>query len=409
MSNIIRPEVLSPAGDMERLRAAVLFGADAVYLGGKELGMRASPLNFTDDELCEAVVFAHQNGVKVYLTCNTVPTNDEADRLEETLKTAAKCGVDALIIADMGVFMTARRVVPQLEVHMSTQVGIVNYITACELYKMGAKRIVLARELSLDDIARIRDKAPPELELECFVHGAMCMSFSGRCLLSHYMTGRDANRGECAQPCRWGYHLVEEKRPNEYYPVYEDERGSYILNAKDLSMIRDIDKLAAVGVNSLKIEGRAKSAYYVAVITNAYRNAVDEYLKDPQGFVLPQWIDDETCKVSHREYSTGFFYDRPQNGQCYKDGGYVRSYDIVATVDYWSDGVLYVTQRNRFYPNDALEILVPKGRFMPFVAKEIFTEQNEPVENACHSMQHLKIPSEKAYPQGSILRKQKEL
>ncbi|MEG2852368.1 MAG: U32 family peptidase, partial [Hydrogenoanaerobacterium sp.] len=179
---------------------------------------------------------------------------------------------------------------------MSTQVGIVNYITACELYKMGAKRIVLARELSLDDIARIRDKTPPELELECFVHGAMCMSFSGRCLLSHYMTGRDANRGECAQPCRWGYHLVEEKRPNEYYPVYEDERGSYILNAKDLSMIRDIDKLAAVGVNSLKIEGRAKSAYYVAVITNAYRNAVDEYLKDPQGFVLPQWIDDETCK-----------------------------------------------------------------------------------------------------------------
>ena len=408
MPNLILPEVLAPAGDMERLRAAVLFGADAVYLGGKEFGMRASPLNFSYDELKAAVEHAHAHGVRVYLTCNTVPTNDEADRLEEHLKTAAQCGIDALIVADMGVFMAALRVVSGLEIHMSTQVGIVNYLTANELYQMGAKRVVLARELSFDDIKRIRDKTPPELELECFVHGAMCMSFSGRCLLSHYMVGRDANRGECAQPCRWGYHLVEEKRPNEFYPVYEDETGSYILNAKDLSMISDIDKLVAAGINSLKIEGRAKSSYYVAVVTNAYRCAVDEYMKAPEAFTLPTWILDETLKVSHREYSTGFFYGRPENGQCYQNGGYVRSYDVVATVDEWRNGVLYVTQRNRFFKGDLLEVLVPKGGFTPFVAEEIFTIEGNPIENACHSMQPLKIPTMQKFPSGSIIRKQKE-
>ncbi|WP_312645190.1 U32 family peptidase [Hydrogenoanaerobacterium sp.] len=407
MADTMIPEVLAPAGDRERLNAAVLFGADAVYLGGKEFGMRSSPMNFSLDELKQAVEHAHKNGVRVYLTCNTVPTNEEMDRLPEYLRNAAACGIDALIVADIGVMMTAKRVVPDLELHMSTQVGIVNYVAACELHQMGAKRVVLAREMSFDDIRRIRDKAPDSLEIECFVHGAMCMSFSGRCLLSHYMVGRDANRGECAQPCRWGYHLMEEKRPNEFYPIYEDERGSYILNAKDLCMIEYIDKLANAGINSFKIEGRAKSAYYVAVVTNAYRNAVDSYLRDPAHFKLEPWIEEETRKVSHREYSTGFFFGRPENGQCYKDGGYVRSYDVVATVDECRDGRMYITQRNRFFAGDELEILVPEGGSTPFVAQQIFNQYGEPVESACHAMEKLSIPTDRQFPAGSILRKLK--
>lgn len=407
MADLIRPEVLAPAGDRERLNAAVLFGADAVYVGGKEFGMRSSPMNFSLDELKQAVEYAHQNGVRVYLTCNTVPTNDEMDRLPQYLQDAAACGIDALIVADMGVMMTAKRVVPDLELHMSTQVGIVNYVTARELHQMGAKRVVLARELSFDDIRRIRDKVPESLEIECFVHGAMCMSFSGRCLLSHYMVGRDANRGECAQPCRWGYHLMEEKRPNEFYPVYEDENGSYILNAKDLCMIEHIDKLADAGINSFKIEGRAKSAYYVAVVTNAYRNAVDSYLRDPRHFQLEAWIEEETRKVSHREYSSGFYFGAPENGQCYKNGGYVRSYDVVATVDECRDGRMYITQRNRFFAGDELEVLMPKAGFVPFVAREIFNEFDEPMQSACHAMQKLYIPTDKIFPPGSILRKLK--
>lgn len=407
MADLIRPEVLAPAGDRERLNAAVLFGADAVYVGGKEFGMRSSPMNFSLDELKQAVEYAHQNGVRVYLTCNTVPTNDEMDRLPQYLQDAAACGIDALIVADMGVMMTAKRVVPDLELHMSTQVGIVNYVTARELHQMGAKRVVLARELSFDDIRCIRDKVPESLEIECFVHGAMCMSFSGRCLLSHYMVGRDANRGECAQPCRWGYHLMEEKRPNEFYPVYEDENGSYILNAKDLCMIEHIDKLADAGINSFKIEGRAKSAYYVAVVTNAYRNAVDSYLRDPRHFQLEAWIEEETRKVSHREYSSGFYFGAPENGQCYKNGGYVRSYDVVATVDECRHGRMYITQRNRFFAGDELEVLMPKAGFVPFVAREIFNEFDEPMQSACHAMQKLYIPTHKIFPPGSILRKLK--
>lgn len=408
MQNQWKPEVLAPAGDMERLKAAVLFGADAVYLGGKEFGMRASPLNFSQEELAQAVKFAHNSGVRVYLTCNTTPTCEEMERLPEHIKNAAECGVDALIVSDIGVMMTAKRVAPQLELHVSTQAGVVNHVTASEFYQMGASRVVLARELSLSDISLIREKTPPQLELECFVHGAMCMSFSGRCLLSHYMVGRDANRGECAQPCRWGYYLMEEKRPGEYYPVFEDEQGSYILNAKDLCMIGHIDELAQAGVCSLKIEGRAKSAYYVAVVTNAYRNAVDQYLADPAHFALAPWVEEETRKVSHREYSTGFFYGQPQNAQCYQSGGYVRSYDVVAVVDECRDGMMHITQRNRFFAGDELEVLVPRGGFEPLAVEQIFTEEGEAVQSACHAMQKLCIPCGRVFPAGSILRKGKE-
>ncbi|MEG1994081.1 MAG: peptidase U32 family protein, partial [Oscillospiraceae bacterium] len=251
MPEIIKPEVLAPAGDFERLKYAIQYGADAVFLGGTKFGMRAASANFDFDTLKMSVDYAHERGKKVYLTCNTVPTNAEVEELEEYLKEAAATGVDAFIVADIGVMMTAKRVAPDVDIHVSTQTGIMNYVTANELYKMGAKRVVLAREVPIEDIKKIRENTPPDLEIEAFVHGAMCMSFSGRCLISNFMIGRDANRGECAQPCRWSYHLMEEKRPGQFYPVFEDEKGSYILNAKDMSMIEYIDKVVDAGVTSL--------------------------------------------------------------------------------------------------------------------------------------------------------------
>ncbi len=269
------PEVLVPAGDMERLEAALRYGADAVYLGGKQHSMRSAPKNFTLEELAAGCKKAHAQGVRVYCTVNTLLKNEEVEALPAYLHDLAGCGVDAVILADMGVLMLCRREVPELEVHISTQAGVTNYLTARELYKLGAKRVVLARELSLEEIRGIRQNTPPELELEYFVQGAMCVSFSGRCLLSNYFTGRDGNRGECAQPCRWRYHLVEETRPGQYFPISEEENGTYILNAKDLCLLPHLDKLRDAGVDSFKIEGRAKSAYYVAVAANAYRCAAD--------------------------------------------------------------------------------------------------------------------------------------
>ena len=269
-------EILSPVGDMERLYAALDYGADAVYLGGTMFGMRAGSAKFDAMSLKIACDEAHSRGKRVYLTCNTLPHNNEMPLLEGFIKDAVAAGVDALIANDIGVFSLIRKYAPDMEIHISTQAGIVNYVTANEFYNMGAKRVVLARELSLEEIAEIRTKTPKELEIECFVHGAMCVSFSGRCLLSQYLVNRDANRGECAQPCRWGYHLMEEKRVGEYYPIFEEEKGSYILNAKDLCMIDHIDKLAKAGVDSFKLEGRAKSSYYVSVVTNAYRIAMEK-------------------------------------------------------------------------------------------------------------------------------------
>ena len=306
-------EVLSPVGDTERFNAALKYGADAVYLGRKSFGMRSSPMNFDYEQLISAVNKAHEKGVKVYLTCNTLPRNNEIPEFQQFIEEAVSAKVDAVIVADIGLMALVKKFAPDMEIHMSTQTGIVNYVTATELYNMGAKRVVLARELSLEEIAEIRAKSPKDMEIEVFVHGAMCVSFSGRCLLSQYLVNRDANRGECAQPCRWSYHLMEEKRTDQFFPVFEDEKGTYILNAKDLCMIDHIDKLAEAGVSSLKIEGRAKSAYYVAVITNAYRMAVDEYYKNPNNFKLSDWIHDEVFKVSHRKYCTGFFFGHPKD------------------------------------------------------------------------------------------------
>lgn len=401
------PEVLAPAGDMERLEYAVRYGADAVYLGGKTMGMRTASQNFDFEQMKQACDYAHARGVRVYLTCNILPNNQEVAQLPEYFRGAQAAGVDALIIADIGTLMEAKRVVPDMEIHMSTQVGIVNYLTANEFYKMGVKRVVLARELTFDDIRKIREKTPEDLEIECFVHGAMCMSFSGRCLLSQYMVGRHANRGECAQPCRWGYHLVEEKRPGQYYPIYEEDGATYILNAKDMCMIQHIDKLAQAGVSSLKIEGRAKSFYYVACVTNAYRAAVDAYLENRENFVLPAWIEEETRKVSHRQYTAGFYFGAPEDGQYLENGGYVRSWDVVAVLDSCSDGILRCTQRNKFSIGDEVEIMLPGQPPVRFRVEKLFNETGEEIASAPHAMMKVDIPFAGEFPPGSILRVQK--
>lgn len=398
-------EVLAPAGDEERFGAAINYGADAVYLGRKQFGMRASPMNFDFDQLVRAVHEAHSRGIKVYLTCNTLPRNNEIPFFERFVNEAVEAGVDAMIVADIGLLSLVKKYAPDMEIHISTQTGIVNYVTARELYDMGAKRIVLARELSLDEIAEIRAKTSPDLDIEAFVHGAMCVSFSGRCLLSQYLVNRDANRGECAQPCRWGYHLMEEKRPGEYFPVFEDEKGTYILNSKDMCMIEHIDKLAQVGITSLKIEGRAKSAYYVAVVTNAYRMAVDEYYKSPDDFKLPDWIRDEVYKVSHRKYCNGFFFGTPEESQYYENSGYIRNYDVVAVVEKCESGTVYCTQRNRFFAGDTVEILAPSSKPVELVLNELYDENGERIETANHAMMKFSFPSELAFPAGTVIRK----
>lgn len=398
-------EVLAPAGDEERFGAAVRYGADAVYLGRKQFGMRSSPLNFDFEQLCNAVRYAHERNVKVYLTCNTLPKNNEIPHFEQFVREAVEAGVDALIVADIGLLMLIKKYAPDMEIHISTQTGIVNYVTARELYNLGAKRIVLARELSLDEIAEIRAKTSPDLDIEAFVHGAMCVSFSGRCLLSQYLVNRDANRGECAQPCRWGYHLMEEKRPGEFFPVYEDEKGTYILNSKDMCMIEHLDKLADAGVTSLKIEGRAKSAYYAAVVTNAYRMAVDEYYKDPANYNLSGWIRDEVYKVSHRKYCNGFFFGVPDESQYYENSGYIRNYDVVAVVEECRDGVVYCTQRNKFFAGDTVEILPPSSKPIELVLDKLFDENNQEIETANHAMMKFSFRSDMTFPQGTFIRK----
>ncbi len=373
-----RLELLSPAGDFERLKLAVKFGADAVYLGGEKFGMRSNPSNFNYEELKEAVELVHSNNKKLYLTCNTLPRNNELGALPEYLKYVSDIGVDALIIADMGVLMLAKKYAPNTDIHMSTQAGIVNYEAANALYELGAKRIVTARELSLDEIKVIRDKTNPKLEIEVFVHGAMCMSFSGRCILSDYMIGRDANRGDCAQPCRWKYHLVEEKRPGQYFPINQDGDGTYIFNSRDLCMIEHIPELDRAGIDSFKIEGRAKSEYYTAIVTYAYRNALDEYLSSGRNadFKPSQWILDEMEKMSHREYTTGFNFGPIVDGQELNSGGYIRNWDVCALFISCGNGRVTVTQRNRFYQGDELEVVEPFKKPYSITVEELYNEKD---------------------------------
>ena len=348
-------ELLSPAGDMERLRMAVAYGADAVYLAGSDFGMRAFAGNFTPDQLREAVAFCHARDVKVHVTCNTMPRNDEVSRLPAWLELIADAGVDAVILADLGVFALAGRHAPGLKRHVSTQAGVTNYEVARAWHDLGADRVILARELSLEEVAVLRAKTPKELEIEAFAHGAMCVSYSGRCLLSNYMTGRDAQRGACAQPCRYKYALMEEKRPGEYFPVYEENGETFIMNSRDMCMIDHIPELMEAGVDSLKIEGRAKSAYYAAVITSAYRHAVDAAQAGAP--LSPVWRD-EVEKVSHRHYSTGFWFGQP--GQFTEDARYIRDYQVCAVVESCApDGRAVCSLRNKFRAGDTLELIGP--------------------------------------------------
>ena len=398
-------ELLSPAGDLERLKIALLYGADAVYIGGQDYSLRANAKNFSLEDMSEAVLYAHSMQKKVYVTVNIVPHNKDLKGLEDYLKKLDNIGVDAIIVSDISIMLLHKRLGLKMELHISTQASIYNYETVKFYQSLGAKRVVLARELSLEEIAEIRAKTDPDLDIEVFVHGAMCVSFSGRCLLSQYLVGRDANRGECAQPCRWGYHLMEEKRPGEYFPIFEDENGTYILNAKDMCMIEHIDKLAEAGVTSLKIEGRAKSAYYVAVVTNAYRMAVDEYYKNPDNFILPDWIKDEVYKVSHRKYSNGFFFGRPQESQYYENSGYIRNYDVVAVVEDCRDGRVYCTQRNRFFAGDTVELLAPLSKPVTLKLDTLYNENDESIETANHAMMKFSFPCDITFPKGTVIRK----
>ena len=359
-----KPELLCPAGDMEKLKMAVLYGADAVYFGGTSFGMRSFAGNFDRDELPEAVRYAHSHGVRAHVTVNTMPRNEETAQLPEYLRSLDAAGVDALIVADLGVFTMAGKYAPNCERHISTQQSIANYACAQAWYDLGAQRVVLARELSLPEIREIRARVPEKLELETFCHGAMCVSYSGRCLLSNYMTGRDSNRGECAQPCRYQYALMEEKRPGEYFPVFEDEKGTYIMNSRDMCMIDHLDDLMDAGIDCLKIEGRAKSAYYAAIVTGAYRHVLDdlEAGRAPD----PVWRD-EVEHVSHRHYSTGFFYGQP--GQYTENSRYLREWQICAVVERCdADGNAVLSLRNKFRTGDTVELVGPDFRPMLWTA-----------------------------------------
>ena len=369
--------------------------------------MRAAPANFTAEELKAAVDAAHKKGVKVYQTCNTVPRNDEIDRLPDFLMESAETGVDAFIISDLGVMTLAKKYTPNVDIHISTQAGITNYASANEWYNMGATRVVTARELSMEDIATLRAKTPKELEIECFVHGAMCVSFSGRCLLSNYLVNRDSNRGECAQPCRWQYSLMEKTREGEYFPIDEDENGTYIFNSKDMCMIEHIPEMVKAGISSFKIEGRAKSAYYTSVITNAYRQAIDGYLRNPTDDYKPEkWVVDEMYKISSREYCTGFYFGHPrENAQIYYDGGYKRDWSVMAEVLYSENGRVFCRQRNRFFEGENLEVLQRGVEPYEVTVTDLRDESGEKIEKAPHPMMTVSFECEKDIPADALLRK----
>ena len=393
-------ELLAPAGDMERLNMALLYGADAVYLAGSEFGMRAAAGNFDEEHMRRAIRLAHGRGVKVYVTCNTLPREEELERLPAYLEFLQDAGADALIIADMGVFTMAKKYAPQVARHVSTQFGVVNSAAANSLYELGADTVVLAREVPLEDIRKIRAHTPKELRLEAFVHGAMCVSFSGRCLLSNYLTGRDANRGQCAQPCRWKYRLVEETRPGEYFEISEDG-GTHIMNSRDMCMIEHIPELIDAGVSSFKIEGRMKSSYYAAVITNAYRHAIDAAL---EGRALDRLWVDETEKVSHRPYSTGFYYGYP--GQHYSSASYTTDADVAAVVESCDAcGSAVLSQRNKFYKGDELELLLPDAGPVRFTAEHIYNADGEEIEDTRHAAMELHMELPAFAPRYAIVRK----
>ena len=398
-------ELLSPAGDMERLKMAVLYGADAVYLAGTSFGMRSFAGNFSPEELPQAVRYAHDHGVKCHVTVNTMPRNDEVARLPAYLEQLDSAGVDALIVADLGAFMLAGKYAPHCERHISTQQSIANYECAQSWFDLGAARVVLARECSLDEIRTIRQKVDPRLEIETFGHGAMCVSYSGRCLLSNYMTGRDSNRGACAQPCRYQYALMEEKRPGEYFPVFEDEKGTYILNSRDMCTIDHLKDLMDAGIDCIKIEGRAKSAYYAAIVTGAYRHCIDDVAAGREAD--PIWRD-EVEHVSHRIYSTGFYYGQP--GQYVENSRYIRQWQIVARVEECSeDGLALCSLNNKFSAGDALEVVGPDLRPFAVTAQGMRDTDGMSLDEIRTPQSRFTLQLPKAVPPMSLLRRSVDL
>ncbi len=401
-------ELLAPAGNLERLQVALQYGADAVYMAGKKFGLRAFAENFDEDGLEAAVSYAHSLGKKVYITVNIFANNDDIDNLPQYFKYLEKIGADAAIVSDLGVFATAREAAPELPIHISTQANTCNYSAARMWHRLGASRIILAREVSLDNIKRIRDEVGDDLELEAFVHGAMCMSYSGRCLLSNFMTGRGANHGECAQPCRWNYYVMEEKRPGEYMQLLEDERGTYVFNANDLCMIRHIPELAQAGISSFKVEGRMKTVNYTATVTKQYRDAMDKYEADPDNYVFEEYWMEELDKASHRPFSTGFFFGKPDASfQCYDSSVYMRDYGFIGKVlGYDAEKKLIkIEQRNHFKLGDVVEIMPPRGKHIGLTLTKLYDENFEEITVAPHPQQTVYIPYDESVEKNSIMRR----
>ena len=399
------PELLSPAGDLDKMRFGIAYGADAVYMAGTRFGMRAAAANFDDEALRRSIADAHAHGVKCYITVNIMPSNRDLPALPAYLELLQDAGADAMIVADVGVIRMAQKYAPKVPLHISTQTSILNHEAANYWADMGAERVVLARELSLEEIAEIRAKTPKSLEIEAFVHGAMCISYSGRCLISQYMTGRDANHGACAQPCRWNYSLMEEKRPGEYFPVFEDEKGTYILNSRDMCMIDHLNDLMDAGVDCIKIEGRAKSAYYAAIVTGAYRHCIDDAADGRE--LDPIWRD-EVDHISHRIYSTGFYYGEP--GQYVASSRYIREWQIVAKVESCDENGLAVCRlNNKFRAGDALEVVGPDVRPFPITAPVMADLEGNPVEEPRTPQMKFTIQLPKAVPPMSMLRRSVDL
>lgn len=404
-----KPELLAPAGNLEKLKIAIQYGADAVYIGGEEFSMRTACDNFTDDELQYGIEYAKQRGKKIYVAANVIMKNSNLEEFCRFSEKIYRFGADAVIISDMGAFDLVRQAVPKLDVHISTQANTVNYASANMWHKLGAKRVVLARELSSDEIKEVRENTPAELELEAFVHGAMCVSYSGRCLLSNYMTGRDANQGNCAQSCRWKYYLVEEKRPGEYMPVVENDNGSFFFNSKDLCLIEYIPELVESGISSFKIEGRVKSEYYVATVVKAYREELDRYCENPSGYQFDKAKLEELCKVSHRQYSHGFWNGRPKHSaQIYESSSYIRNYDVVAFVESCEpDGSAVLKQRNKFSVGDTVEIMQPVGDFLTMQIESMYDEKDTEIQTAPHAQMTVKLKLPRQVPANSIIRKKR--
>lgn len=387
-----KPELLVPASSLEVLKIAVIFGADAVYIGGEAFGLRAKAKNFSKEDMREGISFAHERGVKVYVTVNILAHNNDLSGVKEYLHELKELKPDGLIIADPGIFMYAGEICPEIERHISTQANNTNYETFLFWYKLGAKRVVTARELSLEEIKQIRQHIPEDLEIETFVHGAMCISYSGRCLLSSFLAGRDANRGACTHPCRWKYALMEEQRPGEYMPVFENERGTYIFNSKDLCMISHMDDLMESGIDSFKIEGRMKTALYVATVARTYRKAMDDYMESPEKYrENMSWYEDQISNCTYRQFTTGFFYGKPdENTQIYDSNTYVKEYTYLGYVEDTDErGYAQITQRNKFSVGEQIEIMKPDGRNIAVTVNAIYDEEGRAVESAPHPQQKL--------------------